>query len=198
MVPLQQKPRIRRQTKANTMRCMRVVASGVLAVGSAAVSACVHYVSPESGCYGTGELPGGIPGEIDTSRVRLAKVAGAWELRLANPEGRASVVHKIALAMPVAVPESMRLNHVWYDAVVGDTEDDFRPLLRESPSSTRMVLYVSGDSVGGIIGTTMSIVGVGDLVLRGDLREGRITGRWAQLAVAGCPTGVFELRRPDV
>ena len=178
------------------MRCMRLIASGMLAVSATAIPACARYVSPESGCYGAGVLPGGDAGEIDTSRARLATVAGTWVLRLANPEGRADVVHRIELAMPAPVAGSLRLNHIWYDAVYGSTEKDFRPLLRHAPSSTQMVLYVSGDSVGGIIGTTMQFIGVGDLLLRGVNREGHITGRWAQLAVAGCPTGVFELKRP--
>jgi hypothetical protein len=93
---------------------------------------------------------------------------------------------------------ALRLNHTWYEVARGPFTIDLTAIGLQQPSAEMMYLLQRGDTVGAMIGSTLDIVGTGDLALEGAWDGSVIRGRWWQLAVRGCPSGTFELRRPAI
>ena len=132
--------------------------------------------------------------------LALDGLVGTWELefwREGVEQGVTGLIHLKAKRRN-REPDALYLNHTWYDVAQGPFELDLSPLLAFEPNVPVMHLLQRGDSVGALIGATMSIIDSGDLALSGRWHGTAIRGRWHQLAITGCPSGTFELRRPAI
>lgn len=131
--------------------------------------------------------------------ARTLALAGHWSLTFVRDGD--TTRHAVRLDLiPDSVPEAagtLKLDHVCY-ACLGSTVDGPRvPWLRLSPTSDHLRLWLATpDTVGAVVGTTMSTVGTGDLELSGRLQgDSLITGTWRQLGTPEQVHGHFELRR---
>ena len=158
------------------------------------VSAAHGPAEPEP-CYSTET---GMVDHPEGDSLALARLTGVWDLELRRTGYDRHVGGRIVLEPRRRRPGALYLNHMFYDVARGAVVIDLDDLGMQQPSSETMILLQRGDSVGAMVGSSLSVIGTGDLALEGAWDGELIRGCWWQLAVSGCPHGTFELRRPAI
>ena len=131
--------------------------------------------------------------------VSLFNYVGRWSIALVRADGSRSLATTFDL-VPDSVPYIavvLQLNHVCYACLRATVSADWDRLLRIPPTSNRMSLGTDSTIMGATIGTTMQIVGVGDLILRGSWTGDSAVGTWRQLESPDSATGTFVMRRAE-
>ena len=173
---------------------MRAWAGLTCVVLGGCVSAAQAPAGPEP-CY---SLDAGMVDFPEGDSLALARLTGVWDLELRRSGHDGHVDVRIVLEPRRRRPGALPLNHFFYDVARGAVEIDLGNLGMQQPSSETMILLQRGDSVGAMVGSSLSVIGKGGLALEGAWDGELIRGRWWQLAITGCPQGTFELRRPAI
>ena len=175
---------------------MRLLAS----VGCLILLACAATKSPRNADVAFCGRTNSVVANPNGDTLTLDGLVGAWELEFWRDGMGHSVMGVVHLDpnRRNREPGALHLNHTWYDIAQGPFELDLSSLLAFEPTVPVIHLLQRGDSVGALIGATMSIIDSGDLALSGFWHGSMIRGRWHQLAIIGCPSGTFELRRPAI
>ena len=139
-----------------------------------------------------------VVGNPEGDTLALEGLVGTWVLELWRDGTEQSVVGVLHLTAFRRNRErgALHLNHSWYDVAQGPFELDLTSLLADVPRVPVVRLLQRQDSVGAMIGATMSVLHDGDLALMGFWEGESIRGEWHQIMSPGCPSGRFELRRP--
>jgi hypothetical protein len=128
--------------------------------------------------------------------ARLLGRVGRWTLTLVREDQPASLDIPFTLS-PDSVPRVagiLRSSHICYDCLAGTLPANWRSLLETPPTSSRLRLHTNDTVVSAVVGTTLSIVGIGDLELIGRWHGDSAVGTWQQLPHPIAARGRFVLR----
>jgi hypothetical protein len=166
---------------ADKILIMRVFAVAIAGVLTACASATRGSGGADTRCYGTG-----VVGNPRGDSLSVNGLSGAWAIDLRRSGFEAPALGRARLEPKHREAGALHLNHTWYDVAQGPFDIDLGEIGLRSPSASTMYLLQRGDSVGAMMGSTLSIVESGDVVLEGAWRGSMVQGRWWQLAVPGC------------
>jgi hypothetical protein len=134
-------------------------------------------------------LPSGYP-------ARLLSRVGQWRLILIREDKPAVLDVPFTLGPDsiTRMADVLKLSHTCFDCLAGTLPVDWRSLVEWPPTSSRIRVHTNDTSLSATVGTTVSIVGVGDLELTGRWRGDSVVGTWRQIPNPIIARGRFILR----
>jgi hypothetical protein len=128
--------------------------------------------------------------------ARLLSKVGRWRLTMVREDKPASLEVVFALGPDsiTRMADVLKLSHTCFDCLAGTLSVEWRSLVEWPPTSSRIRVHTNDTSLSAIVGTTVSIVGIGDLELNGRWHGDSAVGTWRQIPHPITARGRFVLR----